>query len=98
MNEVYIVHTLNPDLTVNEPIVFLDKNIARVCAWNYYMDNCFYPDDAEDDWQSLILDNEIYCDVEGVGKVKSIWITYHKIVESIEPKITFTVDLNDKKK
>ena len=95
-DEVYIVHTINPDLSVNEPIVFFDKSLARVCAWNYYMSNCFYADDAVDDWQSLLLDNEIYCDVDGVGSVKAIWITYHRVCAAIEPKITFTIDLNKK--
>lgn len=96
MNEVFIVHTINADLSFNEPIVFSNKDTARIYAWNYYMDTCFYADDAEDDWQSLILENEIFCDVDGVGRVKTIWISYHKVCEEIEPKITFMINLDKK--
>ena len=98
MNEVWIVHTLNADLSENEDRVFFSKSLAQIFAWDYYMNNCFYTDDAEDDWESLILDNAIYCDIEGVGKVKSIWITYHKVVEDLEPKITLVIGPEKKAK
>ena len=53
MNEVWIVHSINPDLTENELRVFPSKSLAQVFAWSFYMQNCFYPDDAEEDWMSL---------------------------------------------
>lgn len=92
INEVWLVHTVNPDLTENEIKVFTSKSLAQVFAWNYYMKNCFYAEDVEDDWESLMLDNQIYCEVDGIGEVKAIWITYHRVVETIEPKITFAID------
>ena len=98
MNEVWLVHTINDDLSENELRVFIQKSLAQVFAWNYYMQNCFCEEDAQEDWMSLILDNEIYCETSSGQRIKSIWITYHKVVESIEPKITFTVDLNNNRK
>lgn len=97
MNEIFIVHTIKEDLSNNEEVVFFSKSLAQLYAWNYYMEHCFYAEDAYEDWKSLLLDNEIYCDIENIGKVKSIWITYHKVVEGIEPKITFMIDTNIKK-
>lgn len=98
MNEVWIVHTLNPDLQENELRVFVSKSLAQIFAWNFYMQNFFWADDAEEDWQSLILDNEIYCSTPDGINIRSIWITYHKIVEGIEPKITLIIDPKDLKK
>ena len=72
MKEVWILHTINGYLTINEVKVFSSKSDAQLIAWEYYMKNCFCAEDAEDDWESLMLDNVIYCDVEGVGSVKSI--------------------------
>ena len=92
--EIWIVHTINGDLTMNELKLFSSKSLAQVFAWNYYMSNCFDEEDAEEDWQSLMLDNEIYCSLPNGSLIKSIWITYHKVVEEIEPRISFTVDLN----
>lgn len=98
MNEVWIVHTLNLNFEENELRVFVSKSLAQVFAWNFYMQNFFCGDDAEDDWQSLLLDNEIYCTAEDGMNVRAIWITYHRIVEGIEPKITFLIDPKDLKK
>ena len=98
MNEVWLVHTINADLSENEIKVFFSKSLAQVFAWDYYMKNCFYGDDAEDDWESLILDNTIYCDIEGVGNVKSIWMTQHRIVENLEPKINLVINLKNEKR
>lgn len=97
MTEVWLVHTLNLDLEENDIKVFPSKSLAQVFAWTFYMQNFFCPEDVEEDWYSLIFDNEIYCKVDDKLTVKSIWITYHKIVESIEPKITFTINPNEKK-
>lgn len=96
MTEVWLVHTLNLDFEENDIKVFTSKSLAQVFAWNFYMQNFFVPEDVEEDWYSLFLDNEIYCELEDGTKVRSIWITYHKVVEAIEPKITFTVDMNNK--
>lgn len=58
------------------------------------MDNCFYPDDAQDDWESLMLDNQIFCEVEGVGQVKAIWIVEHDVIDKMEPSVILLVDIN----
>lgn len=96
MTEVWLVHTLNLDLEENEIKVFTSKSLAQIFAWNFYMQNFFCSEDVEEDWYSLFLDNEIYCELEDETKIRSIWITYHKTIETIEPKITFTVDMYEK--
>lgn len=94
MEKVYIVYTINSNLSVNEIQVFSSKSLAQVYAWKYYMDNCFYPDDVQDDWVSLMLDNQIFCEVEGVGQVKAIWIVEHDVIDKMEPSVLLLMDLN----
>lgn len=92
--KVYIVHTINSNLSENDIQVFSSKSLAQVYAWKYYMDNCFYPDDVQDDWESLMLDNQIFCEVEGVGQVKAIWIVEHDVIDKMEPSVILLIDIN----
>lgn len=91
MSEVFLVHTYHPE--AGEDIkVFPNKALAQVYSWNWYMQHAFDPIDCQDDWESLMLDSQIFCTTESGEKVRAVWITYHRVSESIEPQITFIIN------